>query len=52
MDGLSRPVGGTWRRKRAADAVHAREARVAIENCIVESLTVYQLVMCKDPELW
>lgn len=36
VEGFRSPVVGTWRRKRAADALVAREARVAIESCIVE----------------
>jgi hypothetical protein len=31
VDGFRRPVGGTWRRKRAAEAVDARDVRVATE---------------------
>jgi len=39
VDGLSMPVGGTWRRKRAAEAVDANEANVVIESCIVDVLS-------------
>lgn len=40
VEGFSPPVDGIWRRKRAAEAVDARAARVAIENCIAEVFSV------------
>jgi hypothetical protein len=37
VEGFSWAVVGIWRRKRAAEAVDARVASVATENCIANS---------------
>jgi len=45
VDGLSMPVGGTWRRKRAAEAVDANEANVVIESCMVNVVNKVEVVV-------
>jgi hypothetical protein len=40
VEGFRSAVVGTWRRKRAAEAVEARVARVDIERCIVSGCGV------------
>jgi hypothetical protein len=47
VEGLNWDVVGIWRRKRAAEAVDAKVARVAIENCIVWILGVGEMIVVK-----
>jgi hypothetical protein len=45
VDGFRRAVVGIWRRKRAAEAVDAKVASVATENCILNMSSRVVLVM-------